>query len=186
MNQSPRSVIGLLTVFSVLYLLPLIWSPGLGHVALCVGLFFAVMGSSAVLLARLGVRGRAPTKQGLAFVGLTSGLEFLAVAAGLIAGFVWDAWWLLGALLLSSVLLHFLAMTYAFRRPIDFLLLPVICASAGIAWLADREDPLTAWGYAGGLAAGACTSYALALMWGARRNNRAGSNHADPGAGAFS
>lgn len=172
MNQTPRSVISLLLVFSALYLVPLGWSPHWGHLALCVALVLGVIGICAALLAVLGVRGQTPTKRALGFVGLTSGLEMLAVAAGLTAGFIWDAWWLLGALILTSVLLHFLAMTAAFRRPVDFLLLPIITVSAGIAWFADREDPLEAWGYAGGLAAGACLGYALTLLWPSRTESQ--------------
>lgn len=171
MNKNTNGIIRLLIVFAIMYLAPLAWSPSLWHLVGCIGLFLAVLAISAVVVIHGGAEGRTPTKQALSALGLTSGLELLAVIGGLAAGFIWQMWWLLGAFLLSSVLLHFSAMTFAFRRTVDFFLLPIAAVGAAIAWLANHENPWADWGYAGGLAAGACMSYALALVW-ERRQKR--------------
>ena len=97
-------------------------------------------------------------------VGVTSMLEFAASLAGLVAGWVTGKWWWLGALLLSSVALHFVALTVAFRRPIDVFLRPVACVGAAIALSAPAADLWNHWAVAGGLVAGCTAAYSFAMF----------------------
>lgn len=164
MRQSVRSNAYLLVVFTALYLVPLVFANswharGLG--AAGAGLVFVV--AIAIYIKTPGKLRRMSGAEGVA-VGVTSMLEFAASLAGLVAGWVAGKWWWLGALLLSSVTLHFVALTVAFRRPIDVFLLPVACVGAAIALSAPAADLWNHWAVAGGLVAGCTAAYSFAMF----------------------
>lgn len=167
-----KATISALIVFTIGYLVPLVWSPSWQHTLLCLGLAAIALLIPTISVYRGGHRGvRRPSLSALKLVGLTSGVEMLAVVVALFLGFVFDAWWWLAPLIVTTVLLHFLALTNAFRRRVDFLVFPIMVVAAVVVWTADHNDPLPAWGVAGGLAAGVCLGYALALWRSAAEAN---------------
>lgn len=162
--MNTRATVSMLVIYAAVYFVPLGWSPSLQHTLFSIALAIVVFGLATISICRGGHRGISrPSKLAMTFVGLSSGLEMVAVIVALFAGFVFEAWWLMAPLILTSVLLHFLSLTNAFRRNIDYLILPMTTFATVIVWAADRSDPLPAWGVAGGLVAGACLGYALGL-----------------------
>ena len=156
----------LLLAYSAIYVLPLAWVRD-GQYLLSVlgtGLLVAAVGIAvAVLTSPRKDEGRRPSPTELAWMGATSGLELIAAVAGLLLGLFLDLWWLLGAFLMSSVALHFAALTRAFRRTIDFVLLPVVVVAAAIAWVLPLASLVDNWALAGALASASCLSYAVVL-----------------------
>lgn len=164
MRQSIRNNAYLLVVFTALYLTPLVFANswharGLGVAG--AGLVFVV--AIAIYIKAPGRLRRMSRAEGVA-VGVTSMLELAASLAGLVAGWATGNWWWLGTLLLSSVAVHFVSLTVAFRRPIDVFLLPVACVGAAIALSAPASDLWNYWAVAGGFVAGCTAAYSFAMF----------------------
>ncbi|WP_058235483.1 hypothetical protein [Devriesea agamarum] len=158
-----------LIIFTLIYLAPLIiadcWVARIS--GMCAAVMVFLIGV-LIVRKRPGVTRRLSKTQGLA-VGMTSIAEFFAVVVGLLAGFTMDKWWWFGVLTLGAVTVHFVALTVAFRRPIDGALLPVMVIASAIVILAEPHDLWNYWSVAGSLAAGCTATYAFAMVTFLRR-----------------
>ena len=67
-------------------------------------------------------------------------------------------------LVLTSVSAHFTSMLIAYRRVVDWFIVPVSFAATALAWSAGTTDFFNTWAIAGGMLSGCCAGYALALF----------------------
>ena len=104
-----------------------------------------------------------PSEAAEKFVGITSGIEGIAITVAFILG-AFDLWWLFLPLVLTSVSLHFTSMLIAYRRVVDWFIVPVAFAATALAWSAGTTDFFNTWAIAGGMLSGCCAGYALALF----------------------
>ncbi len=161
----------LLGLYSAVYLFPLLWVEEFRHALAALGFGVLVAGAGILVAVRRPARHggtRNPSRVELMWVGITSAFEMIAVAVGILSGMVLGQWWLLGALVSTAVAIHFGALTRAFRRPLDFALLPVAGAATMIAWLSPLDSLAQNWALAGALMSACCLSYAVFLIRAAR------------------
>ena len=55
-------------------------------------------------------------------------------------------------------------MLIAYRRVVDWFIVPVAFAATALAWSAGTTDFFNTWAIAGGMLSGCCAGYALALF----------------------
>lgn len=151
----------LLFLFTIFYLLPLFgkvsWEVrGLGFGFLITGCF-----AGALLPLKTAKEARHPIA--LSAVDITSILELVAVSTGFIIGCVWGRWWYLAPIVLSSVVVHYTALSVAFRRICDFVALPCSGMALIIALAAPADTYIKYWALAGGIIAGTTALYAITL-----------------------
>lgn len=120
-----------------------------------------------------------PSPAATRFVNITSGLEGLVLTVALIIG-VLGNWWLFLPLVLTSVALHFTSMLLAYRRAVDWFIVPISLGATILAWSAGSTDFTNQWAIAGGMLSGCCGGYALALLSVARRIGATPEGDADP------
>ena len=117
----------------------------------------------AWLLSRRWPDQAVPSAAAAKFVGITSGIEGISITVAFILG-AFDLWWLFLPLVLTSVSLHFTSMLIAYRRVVDWFIVPVTFAATALAWSAGTTDFFNTWAIAGGMLAGCCAGYALVLF----------------------
>lgn len=156
---SVTSFLGLLTIFYAAFTFCAdswqVTSAGLAAAAL--------IALVAWLLSRCWPDQAVPSAAAAKFVGITSGIEGIAITAAFILG-AFDLWWLFLPLVLTSVSLHFTSMLIAYRRVVDWFIVPVSFAATALAWSAGTTDFFNTWAIAGGMLSGCCAGYALALF----------------------
>ena len=113
---SVRSFLGLLTIFYAAFTFYAdswqITSAGLAAAVL--------IAITAWLLSRRWPDQAVPSEAAEKFVGITSGIEGIAITVAFILG-AFDLWWLFLPLVLTSVSLHFTSLLIAYRRNDRFL-----------------------------------------------------------------
>lgn len=113
---------------------------------------------TAWLLSRRWPDQAVPSEAAEKFVGITSGIEGIAITVAFILG-AFDLWWLFLPLVLTSVSLHFTSMLIAYRRVVDWFIVPVAFAATALAWSAGTTDFFNTWAIAGGMLSGCCAGY---------------------------
>ncbi len=67
-------------------------------------------------------------------------------------------------LVLTSVSAHFTSMLIAYRRAIDWFIVPVAIAATALAWSAGTTDFFNTWAIAGSMLSDCCAGYSPALF----------------------
>lgn len=168
------SFLGLLTIFYAAFTFYAdswqITSAGLAAAAL--------IALVAWLLSRRWPDQAVPSAAAEKFVGITSGIEGIAITVAFILG-AFDLWWLFLPLVLTSVSAHFTSMLIAYRRAVDWFIVPVTFSATALAWSAGTTDFFNTWAIAGGMLSGCCAGYALALFLVLRKLSAAAQGNAN-------
>lgn len=156
----------LLAIYSVAYLLPLFWVGSVRSAFLMLGggivLTFLGVFASLRMAARFA-SGKKDSGRTTRWVSLTSICEGVAVIAGVLLGLTAGKWWLLPLFLSIAVVLHFAALTWTLRRPVDFVVLPVACTAASVVWSLPLGQASENWALAGVLVSACCVIYTAVL-----------------------
>lgn len=100
----------------------------------------------------------------------TSKLEGVATLTGLILGSLLQAWWIFGTLITGAATLHFISLSLAYKRHLDFLA-TIIGGFAFLLTLIHIPPSLwDDWAFAGGLLAGITLNYSY-VLWSSKNNH---------------
>ena len=161
-----KANIGLLSFFTVLYLVPLFLTSSMRISLIAVGVLLIVFGVglvTAISKRRAPGELREISKAEATFIGVTSFLEFVAVIIGLAIGFISDVWWPFGLLLVGSVVLHFFSLTLAYRRPADYFAFACVVV-AFVLLIVNPLSPLwDLWALVGAIVAATTALYVVEL-----------------------
>ncbi|WP_297555709.1 hypothetical protein [uncultured Actinomyces sp.] len=156
-RRTLKGNIVLLSIFTAMYLAPIALASSIRNVLIAIALFVVLFAVGLAITRAPLAPSKRPTKRQAGLVGLTSMLELVAVIAGLIIGFVADAWWPFGVLLVGSVALHFLTLLLAYRRRSDYFALTLVVVAFALLVVSPISPLWDLWAVAGGIVA-ACTA----------------------------
>lgn len=159
--------IGFLCTFTILYLIPILSTSSVYLAFLAAGLFLALFGVGLVFT-RLVTSSPAKihkvrSRKQAVLITITSFAEFGAAAIGLWIGFWLDIWWLFGILLAGTVAVHFLSLTWTYRRTLDYYALTLAIIS--LLLLITSPMPLLRdlWAVSGAIMASCTALYVVEL-----------------------